>query len=204
MLAAVRSKVLPEADVVLMNPAHPDAARVPPLVTRPFQLRRVPAHSADERPLQIRFVDVVLHGRALLQPLVGLQRVDRVASTKTKRPTTAPRTKSVQSPERATMWRSADMRSSIPPSARPVNGDPGEDASAALSERREQGDSVPVQVAQICEALPPERVPGLRLALEPGVDDARVRRINIGGIYTAEGEAQSADQPGSASPARSV
>jgi RES domain-containing protein len=36
LLAAVRSKVLPEADVVMTNPAHPDAARVPPLVTRPF------------------------------------------------------------------------------------------------------------------------------------------------------------------------
>ena len=36
LLAAVRSQVLPEADVVLMNPIHPDATRVPPLVTRPF------------------------------------------------------------------------------------------------------------------------------------------------------------------------
>jgi RES domain-containing protein len=36
LLAAVRSQVLPEANVVLMNPLHPDAARVPPLVTRPF------------------------------------------------------------------------------------------------------------------------------------------------------------------------
>jgi RES domain-containing protein len=36
LLAAVRSHVLPEADVVLMNPLHPDAAGVPPLVTRPF------------------------------------------------------------------------------------------------------------------------------------------------------------------------
>ena len=36
LLAAVRSQVLPEADVVLMNPLHPDAGRVPPLVTRPF------------------------------------------------------------------------------------------------------------------------------------------------------------------------
>jgi RES domain-containing protein len=36
LLAAVRSRVLPEADVVLMNPLHADAARVPPLVTRPF------------------------------------------------------------------------------------------------------------------------------------------------------------------------
>jgi RES domain-containing protein len=36
LLAAVRSQVLPEADVVLMNPLHPDAVRVRPLVTRPF------------------------------------------------------------------------------------------------------------------------------------------------------------------------
>jgi RES domain-containing protein len=36
LLAAIRSKVLPEADVIYLNPAHPDAARVPPLVIRPF------------------------------------------------------------------------------------------------------------------------------------------------------------------------
>ncbi len=36
LLVAVRSRVLPEADVVLMNPLHPDAAAVPPLTTRPF------------------------------------------------------------------------------------------------------------------------------------------------------------------------
>jgi len=36
LLAAVRSQVLPEADVVLMNPLHPDAADVPALATRPF------------------------------------------------------------------------------------------------------------------------------------------------------------------------
>jgi RES domain-containing protein len=36
LLASVRSRVLPEANVVLMNPLHPDAARVPPLVTRQF------------------------------------------------------------------------------------------------------------------------------------------------------------------------
>lgn len=36
LLAAVRSAVLPEADVVLMNARHPDAAGVAPLVTRPF------------------------------------------------------------------------------------------------------------------------------------------------------------------------
>jgi len=36
LLAAIRSKVLPEADVIYLNPAHPDAAQVPPLTTRPF------------------------------------------------------------------------------------------------------------------------------------------------------------------------
>ena len=36
LLAAVPSQVLPEADVVLMNRLHPNAARVRPLVTRPF------------------------------------------------------------------------------------------------------------------------------------------------------------------------
>jgi RES domain-containing protein len=39
LLAAVRSAVLPEADIVMMNPAHPDAAQVPPLTTRPFDFR---------------------------------------------------------------------------------------------------------------------------------------------------------------------
>jgi RES domain-containing protein len=36
LLAAVPSRVLPEGDVVLLNPAHPSAANVPPLVTRAF------------------------------------------------------------------------------------------------------------------------------------------------------------------------
>ena len=36
LLAAVASKVLPEADVVMLNPRHPDANRVAPLTTRPF------------------------------------------------------------------------------------------------------------------------------------------------------------------------
>lgn len=36
LLAAIRSKVLPEADVIYLNPRHPDAAHVPPLTTRPF------------------------------------------------------------------------------------------------------------------------------------------------------------------------
>lgn len=35
-LMAVRSRVLPEADVILMNPRHPLGAAVPPLVTRSF------------------------------------------------------------------------------------------------------------------------------------------------------------------------
>lgn len=36
LLAAVHSAVLPEADIIMMNPRHGDAARLPPLVTRPF------------------------------------------------------------------------------------------------------------------------------------------------------------------------
>ena len=36
LLAAVASKVLPEADVVMLNPRHRDASRIAPLVTRPF------------------------------------------------------------------------------------------------------------------------------------------------------------------------
>src|SRR5579859_3071090 len=36
LVAAVRSRVLPEAEVVLINLQHPDATRVPPLTTRPF------------------------------------------------------------------------------------------------------------------------------------------------------------------------
>jgi hypothetical protein len=36
LLAAIRSKVLPEADVIYLNPRHSDAALVPPLTIRPF------------------------------------------------------------------------------------------------------------------------------------------------------------------------
>lgn len=36
LLVAVRSRVLPEADVVLLNPAHPAAAVVAPLTCRAF------------------------------------------------------------------------------------------------------------------------------------------------------------------------
>jgi RES domain-containing protein len=50
LLAAVRSRVLPEADVVLMNPRHHDAASVPPLVTRPFSFAEcLPAPPMLER-----------------------------------------------------------------------------------------------------------------------------------------------------------
>ena len=51
LLAAVRSKVLPEADVVLLNPAHPDAAGVPPLITRPFDF----AECLHTPPMLARF-----------------------------------------------------------------------------------------------------------------------------------------------------
>lgn len=37
LLATIRSAVLPEADVVFLNPLHNDAAAVPPLETRPFR-----------------------------------------------------------------------------------------------------------------------------------------------------------------------
>lgn len=36
LLCAIRSRVLPEADVIYLNPLHPDAASIPPLTTRPF------------------------------------------------------------------------------------------------------------------------------------------------------------------------
>ena len=53
LLVAVRSRVLPEADVVLMNPLHPDAARVPPLVTRPFSF----AECLHTPPMLARYSD---------------------------------------------------------------------------------------------------------------------------------------------------
>jgi RES domain-containing protein len=36
LTCAIRSRVLPEADVIYLNPRHPDAAQVLPLTTRPF------------------------------------------------------------------------------------------------------------------------------------------------------------------------
>ncbi len=40
LLAAVRSAVLPEGDILMMNPAHPDAARILPLTARPFSFEQ--------------------------------------------------------------------------------------------------------------------------------------------------------------------
>ena len=48
LLAAVRSRVLPEADVVMMNLRHADATSVPPLTTRPFNF-------ADTPPMLARY-----------------------------------------------------------------------------------------------------------------------------------------------------
>lgn len=51
LLAAVRSRVLPEADVVLFNPLHADAAKVPPLTCRPFSF----AECLHEPPMLARY-----------------------------------------------------------------------------------------------------------------------------------------------------
>lgn len=44
LVCAIRSRVLPEADVIYLNPQHPDAARVPPLTTRPFSFEECLHH----------------------------------------------------------------------------------------------------------------------------------------------------------------
>jgi RES domain-containing protein len=36
LFAAVTSAVLPEADIIMMNPRHPDSAALPPFITRLF------------------------------------------------------------------------------------------------------------------------------------------------------------------------
>ena len=51
LLMAVRSRVLPEADVVRLNPAHPGATALPPLTTRPFRF----ADCLHEPPMLARF-----------------------------------------------------------------------------------------------------------------------------------------------------
>lgn len=53
LLAAIRSKVLPEADVIYLNPRHPDAAAVPPLTCRPFSF----AESLHRPPMLDAFKD---------------------------------------------------------------------------------------------------------------------------------------------------
>jgi RES domain-containing protein len=51
LLVAVRSRVLPETDVVLLNPRHPQATQVPPLTTRPFSF----AECLHEPPMLASF-----------------------------------------------------------------------------------------------------------------------------------------------------
>ena len=51
LLLAVRSRVLPEAQVVLLNPAHPAAAHLGALTTRPFRF----ADCLHEPPMLARF-----------------------------------------------------------------------------------------------------------------------------------------------------
>lgn len=53
LLLAIPSRVLPEADVVLLNPRHPDAARVAPLDCRPFDF----AQCLHRPPMLERFGD---------------------------------------------------------------------------------------------------------------------------------------------------
>ena len=54
LFAAVTSAVLPEADVIMMNPQHPDAATLPPLTTRPFSFAdclALPGYADPTKPL---------------------------------------------------------------------------------------------------------------------------------------------------------
>jgi RES domain-containing protein len=54
LFAAVTSAVLPEADIIMMNPAHPDAAHLPPLTTRPFSFAdclALPAYDAPTKAI---------------------------------------------------------------------------------------------------------------------------------------------------------
>ncbi len=54
LFAAVRSAVLPEADIIMMNPRHPDAAAIAPLTTRPFRFEdclALPSYGAATKPI---------------------------------------------------------------------------------------------------------------------------------------------------------
>jgi hypothetical protein len=53
LAVAIRSRVLPEADVVLLNPQHPAAAEVPPLTVRPFDF----AECLHVPPMRQMFAD---------------------------------------------------------------------------------------------------------------------------------------------------
>jgi RES domain-containing protein len=57
LLAAVESRVLPEADVILMNPLHEEAQRIPPLSVRPFSF----AECLHTPPMLAKYTD---HGSA--------------------------------------------------------------------------------------------------------------------------------------------
>jgi RES domain-containing protein len=54
LFAAVTSAVLPEADIIMMNPRHPEAASLPPLITRPFRFEdclALPGYAEPTKPL---------------------------------------------------------------------------------------------------------------------------------------------------------
>lgn len=54
LLAVVTSAVLPETDVIMMNPLHEDAKTIKPLVTRPFSFHdclALPGYDAPTKPL---------------------------------------------------------------------------------------------------------------------------------------------------------
>lgn len=50
-LAAIASRVLPEADIIMLNPRHPQAARIAPLTTRRFRF----SDCLHEPPMLSRF-----------------------------------------------------------------------------------------------------------------------------------------------------
>lgn len=53
LFAAVQSAVLPEADIIMMNCAHPLAGTIAPLVTRPFSFAQTMALPALDAPTRI-------------------------------------------------------------------------------------------------------------------------------------------------------
>jgi hypothetical protein len=79
LLAPVQSQVLPEADVVLMNPLHLDAARVRPLVTRPSASPSASTFHRCSRPTPVRATlpGSPASGRSLLQEVLARRRRER-------------------------------------------------------------------------------------------------------------------------------